>query len=70
MNYTVLEIKTTSGTTSYIDPVAYPSKDTAENAYHSLCADASISNAENDTVLLIKEDGVVIKRENYKHDIT
>lgn len=67
MNYVVLEIKTTSNVTTFTAPTAHTTKDSAEHTYHTLCATASTSAVETDTVLLMREDGVVMERECFKH---
>lgn len=68
MSYIVLEIKTTEGTTTFTNPSSYTTKDSAEQAYHTLCATAATSLVETDTVIMTKEDGIVVKRECYKHE--
>lgn len=70
MNYAVLEIKTSSGTTTFVNPTAYTTKDTAEAEYHTLCATAAVSTVEVDTVVLIREDGIPIERECFKHEVS
>ena len=67
MNYVVTEIKTTSGTTTVVTPAAFTTRDNAENRYHTLCAAAAISNQAVDCVVLMREDGIMIERECFKH---
>lgn len=67
MNYAVLEIMTTDGTTSCSTPEGFSDEDYALAEFHTLAAAAAVSNESVDTVVLIREDGFVIKRECFKH---
>lgn len=67
MNYIVLEIKTTSGVTTFVNPASYTSKNAGLSAYHSLCATASVSNVEHDTVILLNEKGLIVEKSCFVH---
>lgn len=68
MNYVVMEMKTTSGATTIVTPAPFTTRDSAENRYHTLCATASISSETVDCVVLMREDGIIIERECFKHE--
>lgn len=69
MNYVVIRISTTEGTTDISTPEAYTDYDLAQSAYHTACATAAVSHEEVDTVLLLKETGFVVAWECFKHEV-
>ena len=64
--YIVIELQTTNGNTANIT-TQYADRNTAEQAYHTILAAASVSPVDIHTALIVDERGTVIKREFYDH---
>ena len=68
MIYYVIELQTstTSGATLC---TSYTDRDTAEQAYHTVLADAAVSSVYRHGAMLVNQDMFVIKSECYQHDV-
>ena len=67
MNYIILEMQTTNGTTSVLDPVVKADRNAAEATYHNKLAYAALSNVHIHSVSMLTENGKVIRSEAYDH---
>ena len=66
MNYILVELQTSNGTTANIVN-QYNDLNTAESAYYSICASAVISSIDTHAVILMNENGVTLKNERFIH---
>ena len=66
MNYVIIEMQTTSGTTAVVTPVTYDNAISAEAAFLTKCAAARVSGLDVHSVDLLDEEGKVIARKCYK----
>ena len=66
MRYYVIELQTTASTGAVV-PFAFDNQPDAEAKYHTLLAVAAKSNVLKHSVMLVGENGFVIKSETYEH---
>lgn len=66
MNYIIIEMQTTSGTTAVVTPATYDNAISAEAAFLTKCAAARVSGLDVHSVTLLDEEGKVIARKCYK----
>ena len=66
MNYLVIELQTTNGTTANIVK-QYSDLNSAESAYYSTCSSAVISTVDTHAVVLMNENGITLKNERFIH---
>lgn len=67
MNYLTIELQTNDGVTSNI-VTQYNELKLAESAFYSVCSSAIISSVEVHAIILMDENGIVIKNEFFKHE--
>lgn len=67
MNYIVIELQTTNGTTAVVPPVSYADRNQAENKFHTVMAAAAVSNVEIHAAVMLAEDGTLVRKECYRH---
>ena len=67
MNYIVIEMQTTNGSTSVLPPTTKATLNEAENKYHTVLAAAAISAVETHSAALLNERGQLIKYECFEH---
>ena len=68
MNYLVIELQTTSGTTANI-VTAYSDQNQAEAKFHQIMASAATSNVDTHSAVILNEMGAVVRSEYYKHSV-
>ena len=68
MNYVIIEMQTTSGSTAIVTPVSYDNNISAEAAFLTKCAAARVSGLDAHSVTLLNEEGAVVARKCYKAD--
>ena len=66
MTFYVIELQTSN--TGAAIPYAYDNQPDAEALYHTLLAAAAKSEISKHSVLLLGEDGFIIKKETYEHE--
>lgn len=66
MNYILIELQTSNGTTANIVK-QYNDLNSAESAYYSTCASAVISSIDTHAVILMNENGITLKNERFVH---
>lgn len=62
MNFLVIELQTTDGTTANL-VTQYNELKLAESAFYSICASAVVSMVDTHAVVLMNENGVTLKNE-------
>ena len=67
MNYTIIEMQTTNGSTAIVTPVTYDNNISAEAAFLTKAAAARVSGLDVHSVSLLDEEGKVIARKCYKN---
>ena len=67
MVYIVMEIQSTETTAATI-VTTYTDRNTAEQAYHTILAAASVSPVPIHSAVMLTNDGTRIKGETYRHD--
>lgn len=67
MNYIVIETQTNAGTTAIVPPVIFTDRNAAEAQYHTMLAAAAISAVEIHSVVMLTEDGRIVRTECYRH---
>ena len=66
MNYIVIELQTTNGTTANIVN-AFTDRNQAEAKFHQVLASAATSAVETHAAVLIAENGTCVRHEAYNH---
>ena len=66
MNYLVIELQTTNGTTANI-VTQYDNLPQAEQKFYSVCSSAVVSTVDTHAVVLADETGFTMKNECFKH---
>ena len=66
MNYIIIEMQTTSGSTAIVTPASYNDNISAEAAFLTKCAAARVSGLDVHSVSLLDEEGKVVARKCYK----
>lgn len=67
MNYIVIEIQTNAGTSAIVPPVLFTDRNAAEAQFHTMLAAAAISSVEIHSVIMLTEDGRIVRTECYRH---
>lgn len=67
MNYIVIEIQTNAGTSAIVPPVLFTDRNAAEAQFHTMLAAAAISAVEIHSVVMLTEDGRIVRTECYRH---
>ena len=65
--YILFELQTTNGVTAIVTPQTFDNKGQADSAAHMALASAAVSSVDVHTVMLVNEQGAVIRREGYDH---
>lgn len=67
--YIVIEIQKMSESSVAIPTPIYSNtnQDQSESEFHRLCSIAAVSNVPQHTVILLKDNGFVLKIETYEH---
>ena len=66
MNYVIIEMQTTNGSTAIATPASYDNNISAEAAFLTKCAAARVSGLDVHSVSLLDEEGKVVARKCYK----
>ena len=66
MNYIVIELQTTGGTTALITNT-YTDRNQAESKFHEILQYAAVSQVEDHAAVMLTEDGRLVRQESYKH---
>jgi len=66
--YRVLELQTNGTATAILDHNDFEDRDHAESELHDVAKYAAISSVEIHSVVILNAEGVVVKKECYKHD--
>lgn len=66
MNYIIIEMQTTNGSTAVVTPASYNNNVQAEAAFLTKCAAARVSGLDVHSVSLLDEEGKVVARKCYK----
>lgn len=69
MKYLVIEIQTSADGSVANLVTAYDDRNLAESAFHSILASAAVSNLPIHSAVIITNEGFVINRECYKHEV-
>lgn len=69
MNYVVVELQTTNGTTTVLTN-SYSDRNTAEQKYHQVLSYAAVSTVEFHAASMLDQFGNVMKSECYTHQTT
>lgn len=67
MNYIVIEIQTNAGTSAIVPPVLFTDRNAAEAQFHTMLAAAAVSAIEIHSVVMLTEDGRIVRTECYRH---
>ena len=68
MIYIIIEIqKSNDGTVAVVPPATYDNVAQAEQAYHTALAYAAVSNVDVHSVVMLKDNGDLVKKETYYH---
>lgn len=67
MNYIVIEIQTNAGTSAIVPPVLFTDRNAAEAQFHTMLAAAAVSAVEIHSVVMLTEDGRIVRTECYRH---
>lgn len=67
MTYIVMELQTNNGVTSIVTPSSYTDRNQAESQFHSILATAAVSSVEEHAVVMLTNDGRIVRNECYKH---
>ena len=68
MNYIIIEMQTTNGSTAIVTPTSYNNNISAEAAFLTKCAAARVSGLDAHSVALLDEEGRVVARKCYKSE--
>ncbi len=66
MNFVIIEMQTTNGSTAIVTPASYADEISAEAAFLTKCAAARVSGLDVHSVTLLNEEGKMIARKCYK----
>ncbi len=66
MNYLVIELQTTAGTTANI-VTQYNNLPEAEQKFYLVCSSAAVSNVDTHAAILMADTGCFIKNECFTH---
>lgn len=66
MNYIVIELQTTAGSTTHI-VTAHSTRESAEAQFHTVLAAAAVSSVEDHAAVMIAQNGAVVRTEHYTH---
>lgn len=66
MFYLVMEIQASDTIATIIN--SYSDRSLAEQQYHTILAAAAVSNVKTHSAILMKEDGVLLDYQTYRHD--
>ena len=66
MNYIVIELQTSNGTTANI-VTTYATREQAESKYHTILAAAAVSSVEIHAATILTPDGFQLMHEAYTH---
>lgn len=66
MNYVVIEMQTTGGTTAIVTPATFDSNIDAEADFLTKCAYARRSGLTKHSVTLLNDEGAVVARKCFK----
>ena len=66
MNFVIIEMQTTNGSTAIVTPASYDNNISAEAAFLTKCAAARVSGLDVHSVTLLDEEGKVVARKCYK----
>lgn len=67
MNYIVIEIQTNAGVSAIVPPVLFTDRNAAEAQFHTMLAAAAVSAVEIHSVVMLTEDGRIVRTECYRH---
>lgn len=67
MNYIVIELQTTGGTTAHI-VTAHATRAEAEQKFHQILAAAAVSAVEDHAAVMLAQNGAVVRTEHYTHE--
>lgn len=67
MSYIIIEIQK-GDSTAVVPPVVYTDKDQAEQKYHTALAAAAVSSVPVHSVVMLKDNGSLVKAEKYIHE--
>lgn len=67
MNYIVIELQTTNGSTANI-VTSHATRESAEAKFHQILASAATSSVETHAAVLLAEDGRSVRAEHYIHN--
>ena len=66
MNYVIIEMQTTNGTTAVVTPASYSDAITAEAAFLQKCVYARQSGLDTHSVTLLNQNGQIVARKCYE----
>lgn len=66
MNYVIIEMQTSNGSTAIVTPATYANAITAEATFLQTCAAARVSGLDAHTVVLMDEEGKQIAKKCFK----
>jgi hypothetical protein len=66
MNFVIIEMQTTNGSTAIVTPASYADEVSAEAAFLTKCAAARVSGLDVHSVSLLDEEGKIRARKCYK----
>ena len=66
MFYLVMEIQVSDTIATIVN--SYTDRSLAEQKYHTILAAAAVSNVKAHSAILMKEDGVLLDYQTYRHD--
>ena len=65
--YIIIEIQK-GDSVAIVPPRSYADKDQAESAYHTALAAAAVSSVPVHSVVMLKDNGTLVKSERYVHN--
>ena len=68
MNYVIIEMQTSNGSTAIVTPATYDNAIAAEAAFLTKCAAARVSGLDCHSVILVNERGKQIARKDYTNE--
>ena len=69
MNYIVIELQTSNGSTANI-VTSHSTLEQAESKYHTVLAAAAVSSIEEHAAVLITSEGYHVESKLYRHAVT
>lgn len=67
MTYIIIEIQKQATGAALVPPLAFDSRDQAEQKYHNTLAAAAVSSVPAHTVVMLDDTGNVIQEQTYYH---